>query len=62
VLLRSPLHEAWSCLQIANGLNVREAATRLKVSKIALYAAPRVASPADVVGCPDAVRAGRHVR
>jgi DNA invertase Pin-like site-specific DNA recombinase len=32
---------------IANGLNVREAATRLKVSKTALYAALQSASAAD---------------
>jgi hypothetical protein len=32
---------------IANGLNVREAATRLKVGKTALYAAPQSASAAD---------------
>ena len=33
--------------QIANGLNVREAAARLKVSKTALYAALQSASAAD---------------
>lgn len=32
---------------IANGLNVREAATRLKVSKTALYAALQAESTAD---------------
>jgi len=32
---------------IANGLNVREAATRLKVSKTALYAALQSASATD---------------
>lgn len=41
---------------IANGLNVREAATRLKVSKTALYAALQSASAADSWPAPSSAQ------